>query len=142
MRAPLADVSELLDLEAVFFDRIQRRYGLLVETLPVRRLGAKTVSEIDESVRREGRISLIESRCRGRFGKRQRRTENHRRQRDCGGSYAIHFNLLDPLETVVDLSADGPRLIGCVADQLRNIELELGIVRGHQRRLVGQVVDE
>src|ERR1700733_15746720 len=45
-------------------------------------------------------------------------------------------------EFEVDLGTDGPRLVDGVANQLRDVELELSVVRGHQRRLVGQVVDE
>src|SRR6202034_4555217 len=55
---------------------------------------------------------------------------------------AVRGQLKFSLEFEVDLGTDGPRLVDGVANQLRDVELELRVVRGHQRRLVGQVVNE
>src|SRR6202035_3634178 len=67
MGSPLPDMSELLHCETVFLDGVQRRHFLLTEALPVRRARPKRVREIDESLRRQGRVNIAQT-CRWRGG--------------------------------------------------------------------------
>ena len=43
---------------------------------------------------------------------------------------------------IIDLSPESPRLVGGVADQLRDVYLEARVVGRELRHLVGQIIDE
>lgn len=75
-------------------------------------------------VREDGLIDRLLGACRrSRFGYRERQY---------AAAHALCFSHDIPSKVIVELHADRARLIDGVADQLRNIELERGVVRRHQ----------
>src|SRR2546423_15722626 len=49
--SPLPDVAELIDVESVLGDRVERAHLHLAEALPVRRVGTERVRQVGENPR-------------------------------------------------------------------------------------------
>src|SRR2546429_4299883 len=71
--APLADVAELIDVETVLRDRVERAHLHLTEALPVRRVGTERVREINEALGGERSIEARQGRSWPRGGAVARR---------------------------------------------------------------------
>src|SRR5213079_1291419 len=90
--APLADVAELIHVETVLRDRVERAHPHLTETLPVRRVGTERVREINEALGGERSIEARQVRCGPRGGAVARGVSGRRRRLRCrvrpaGGLY-------------------------------------------------------
>src|SRR5207253_6782959 len=66
--APLADVAELIDVETVLGDRVERAHLHLTEALPVWRVGTERVREINEALGGERSIEARQVRSGPRGG--------------------------------------------------------------------------
>src|SRR5439155_15705329 len=90
--APLADVAELIDVETVLGDRVERAHLHLTEALPVWRVGTERVREINEALGGERSIEARQVRSGPRGGAVARGVGGRRRWLRCrvgpaGGLY-------------------------------------------------------
>src|SRR5438270_6465343 len=81
--APLADVAELIDVETVPRDRVERAHLHLTEALPVRRVGTERVREINEALGGERSIEARQVRSGPRGGAVARGVSGRRRRLRC-----------------------------------------------------------
>src|SRR5882762_115675 len=90
VHSPLADVAELINVEPVLGDRVERAHPHLAEALPMRRVGTERVRQVDEALRRERSIEAHQVRFGPRGGAMARGVSGGRRCLRCrpaGGLY-------------------------------------------------------